>query len=117
MRERGFEPLHPKVLDPKSSASASSATLAQQGIFSWFFQTVSRANRGAESLFKIFKVSPNKAFVCEAVIGVVPYNHMVEHLDHQELGRPYQIPGELSIFDGGRGIPGRMIMDKTQGCR
>lgn len=29
LREEGFEPTHPEVLDPKSSASASSATLAR----------------------------------------------------------------------------------------
>lgn len=29
VRERGVEPLHPKALDPKSSASANSATPAR----------------------------------------------------------------------------------------
>ena len=89
VRERGFEPLHPKVLDPKSSASASSATLAQRDIFSWFLQTVSRDYRGIESLFKVFHVTANKALVCKTVIGVVPNDQVVKHLDHQELGGPH----------------------------
>ena len=73
--------------------------------------------QGAESLFEILYVVPNKAFVCETIIRVVPYNHMVEHLDHQESGRPYQISGQFSVFVRRGGISRWVIMDENQGGR
>ena len=84
VRERGVEPLHPRVLDPKSSASTSSATLAG-GMYCLAFQAPcqgSTVNITLKSLLKFLYETPDEAFVGKTVIGVMPYDHVIEDLNH-----------------------------------
>ena len=81
VREGGVEPPHRKALDPKSSASTSSATLAHRTYCYDLFINVSRANLLIELLFKFSYKALNKPFICKTEILIVPYDNMIKDLD------------------------------------
>ena len=114
MRERGFEPRPLSGLDPKSSASASSATLARL-LFSGFSGRLSRLNRNLEGVVKLLGEALDKAFVGKAEIDIPANDKVVQDLNHHELGSPHQISGQSPILRGRCRIPRWMVMNENEG--
>ncbi len=85
VRERGVEPLHRLVLDPKSSASTSSATLAN------FQSTIIEKCRSHVKILwvvELFFIFLRKAFyyplVRKTEIVIVAYDDMIQYLNHEQ---------------------------------
>ena len=72
--------------------------ISNRRIFSFFSVLVSRAKDILECLVKVLDESLDQPVVGEAVIGVVADDHVVQHLNHQELAGPNKIPGQLAVF-------------------
>ena len=85
VRERRLELLRIAPLDPKSSASTSSATLARWESYFDAFKRSCQGLRDLKPLLKLIDEIFDEPLICETVIGIMAYNHMIEHLDHQEL--------------------------------
>jgi hypothetical protein len=92
VRERRLELLPLSGLDPKSSASASSATLAHL-LFSGFSGRLSRLNGALEGVVELLGEALDKAFVGKAEIDIAADDQVVKDVDHHELGSPHQISG------------------------
>jgi hypothetical protein len=58
----------------------------------------------------------DKPIISKTVIGVLADDHVVEHLDHEELGRPNKISGQFSVFTRRRRIAGGVVVNENQSC-
>lgn len=57
-----------------------------------------RGGKRLKPLFIFIQEALNKAFICKAIVGVVPYDNMIQDLNCEELRSPDQVSCEPLVF-------------------